>query len=235
MLIYGINPISEAIRTGAVIGRLHVATGKESNPRIAGIIAKARERQVPVDLQANLQRLTRSDAHQGIAAELPGLVRQLPPATALAPWLVMFDSIMDPHNFGAALRVCAAFGFDQVIFHKGNSSGITPAAVKVSAGAAFHVTIFESNLNKAVRQLQEAGYGILVLDADGDQTIYDCPLPEKLCLVIGAEDKGVRFAIQRLADQKVAIPMRGKLDSLNVSTALSAALCELSRRLPWPE
>ena len=136
---------------------------------------------------------------------------------------------------GAALRVCNCFGFDTVIYHQGNSSGLTSAAVKVSTGAAFHLHIYHSNLNTAVRRLKDDGYTLYALEARTDTTIYDCALPDKFALIIGSEAKGVRHAIKRLVDDIVTIPMRGNVDSLNVSCVLSATLSEFSRRLPWPQ
>jgi len=234
MICFGINPIAELLRSALVPELLYVEHGKHENPRIAHLLRQAEQRGIPVEGVHDLTRICQHDAHQGLAAELPEPVEPLPAPGELGPRVAVLDGLQDPHNFGAALRVCDVFGFHDVIFHKGNSSGLTPVAIKSSAGAAFHLRICHDNLNHAVRRLQGEGYGIYVLDAAGPVSIYDCPIPERLALVIGAEDKGVRHAILRLADLTVHIPMRGHVDSLNVSCALSAALGEISRRSPLP-
>lgn len=233
MIVYGINTVSEALHAGVPMKALYLQEGKDANKRIAGILGAAQRLGIPVEPQPDLERLCGTREHQGLAAELGGnLDRPLPLDPPPSPHLVMLDSIQDPHNFGACLRVCEVFGFPHIIYHQGNSSGITPAAIKVSAGAAFHVKLYLSNLNRAVLALQERGYKILILDAAPEYpSLYDIVLPEKFCLVMGSEGEGVRHAIRRLADGGVRIPIRGRLDSLNVSCALSATLSELARRL----
>ncbi len=233
MIIYGINPVSEALHAGLKPTRILADFGKKDNTRLQGLIRAAKAQGIPVENARNLERDTGTRGHQGIAADIPDFEKPLPNPSSLGNRVIMLDGIMDPHNFGAALRVCDVFGFHDVIYFKGNSSGITPAAVKVSSGAAFHLNIFQCNLNTAVRKLKDAGYQILIMDAKAEHNLYEVELPERLCLVMGAEDKGVRHAIKRLADLPVNIPMRGHVDSLNVSCALSAALSEISRRSPW--
>ena len=141
----------------------------------------------------------------------------------------MFDGIQDPHNFGASIRVSEVLGFNNIIFYKGDSCGITPSAVKASAGGIFHVNLYQSNLNSAMKKLITWGFSIYVLDGKGDILLPQVQLEKKVCLVIGSERKGVRFSIKRQADKIVKIPMYGKLNSLNLSCALSAVLYEFSR------
>ena len=105
---------------------------------------------------------------------------------------------------------------------------MTAVAAKTSAGALFHVNLYSSNLNKAVQFLKSKEFSILALDAGGESTIYDLDLPEKFCLVIGSEGKGIRYNIINEADVILSIPMKGKVNSLNVSCALSATLCQLA-------
>ncbi len=235
MIFYGINPMFEAIRSKTPPERLYFATGKEDNRRLTSLVRLAEQHGIPFEWRDRLDDLADGGNHQGVCARVGAMEEPLPDPPELGPRVIIFDGIMDPHNFGAALRVCEVFGFNRIIYHKGNSSGITPAVIKVSAGAIFHVHIYHANLNQAVRRLKDEGYAIYAMHARTESDIYTCEVPEKLCLVIGAEDKGVRHLIQRQADQLVHIPMRGRVDSLNVSCALSAALCELSRRSPWPE
>jgi len=231
MLIYGINAVMEALHSERVeVRRVLIQEGKD-NPRVQAVRRYAERFGVPIETGRDLKRVVRSPDHQGVGAEVPQLGETpLTDATLADSRVVLFDSLRDPHNFGAALRVCDCFDFRTIVYFKGNSSGVSPAAVKVSAGAAFHVDIYECNLNKAVKRLAEAGFSICALEAEGDCTIYDMPIPDKLCLVIGSEGEGVRHNIRRTADHLVSIPMAGRVNSLNVSCALTAALTEFARR-----
>jgi len=230
MIYYGIHPVSESIDSPRPPERIYVQRGKQ-NPRIDSILAAARQRGIATETVADLDRRCGSGDHQGVAAELrQPLSKFLPDAHELGDRLLLMDSIQDPHNFGAALRVCDAFGFQDIIYHQGNSSGLTPAAVKVSAGAAFHLNLYISNLNSAVKRLHNAGYRIIALDAEGEQSIFTADFSSKFCLVIGSEGRGIRHNIRRQSDLTVSIPMAGRVSSLNVSCALTAVLAEIAGR-----
>ena len=100
--------------------------------------------------------------------------------------------------------------------------------IKVSAGAVFHLRLHRCNLNTAMKTLQDQEYEVIVLEGSSDHSIYDLKVPKKFCLVIGSEHRGVRHAIRRSAEHLVKIPMRGKVESLNVSCALTAALAVMA-------
>jgi len=233
MIIYGVNPVREALRAVPPLPVRVYLEASRSGPRAHEIRQLALRQGVALTTVDNLDRLTDSREHQGCAADLgerpPLTLDDLPDSTTR---VVMLDGLQDPHNFGAALRVCEVFGVPEVIFHHGNSCGITPAAIKASAGAYAHLRLYESNLNRACKRLKERGFALAILAADG--TI---PLPAwrpqgKVCLIMGSEGEGVRHALRRLGDLTLAIPMRGRVDSLNVSNALAVALYQLSLTPP---
>jgi 23S rRNA (guanosine2251-2'-O)-methyltransferase len=231
MIIYGVNPVIEALRANWPLTELTVASGKRGDG-IARVEALAQEKAVPVRQTRDISKLTEGNrAHQGVCARMAREPAVPLPNTSLAVdrW-VMLDGIQDPHNFGAALRVCECFGFHHVIYHRGNSCGVTPTAIKVSAGAFFHLTLYVSNLNAACRRLQRDGVHICVLDGAAELSLDDAELPTPYCLVVGSEGRGVRHAIRRLADTACAIPLYGRINSLNVSCALTAALASCRRR-----
>lgn len=234
MVFYGVNPVIEALRSSRLPERIVIAAGKD-NPRLLIVRRLAGEKGVAVEEHEHLEQLCRSKEHQGVCAWASGFDRgelsELPPEVDR---LVMLDGLQDPHNFGAALRVCETFGCRHVVYHSGNSCGLTAAAIKASAGAAFHLTLYETRLNRAVKRLQEQECRLIVLEAKGDATIFEAELPPRWCLVVGSEGRGVRTAIRRQGDAVVRIPIHGRVNSLNVSCALSAALCEFSRRGPVP-
>ncbi len=203
---------------------IYIVKSKD-NSAINSIIQLAEKKNIPVIRQFDINNLCRSDNHQGVCAHIKTLnENNLFQTEVPTNKFIMFDGIQDPHNFGAALRVCEVFGFNHIIFHKGNSSGLTPTAIKVSAGAAFHLNLYQTNLNSAVKRLKFLNFKICILDNNSEQSIYETTFPEKICFVIGSENKGVRFSIKRQSDIGLKIPLLGKVDSLNVSCALSAVL-----------
>ena len=230
MIFYGINPVLEARRSDRLPQTIYVAKGK-NNPGINSITHLAKAKNVPVHRKDDIRKICASNEHQGVCAEITTIgVTNLFATDSMPMRFVVLDSLQDPHNFGAALRVCEVFGFKDVIFHKGNSCGVTAAAIKASAGALFHINLYTANLNSAIKGLKAQGYSIVALDCEGEQCLFDFSMPEKFCLVMGSESKGVRFSILRQADSIIKIPMFGKINSLNVSCALSAVLHECVRK-----
>jgi len=230
MIFWGIHPVIESLRSKLVPDKIHMVS-KTNNSAHERIKRMASDRHVPIFFEKDLQKFCGTSEHQGVCAEISGLKsKKFEMCSTLPDALIMLDGIQDPHNFGAALRVCEVFGFTHIIFHKGDSCGLTPAGIKASAGAIFHLNFFCSNLNSAIKRLKAEGFKIMILDAKGEATIDRADLTSKYCLVVGSEFKGVRFAIKRVADQTLRIPILGKIQSLNLSCALSTALYEFSKK-----
>lgn len=233
MRFYGINPMLEALRSARIPNRIWIQENKRSHKAVGEIRQLAESRGVPVDVVQDVLPLCKVPEHQGVCAEIADeLLVTGQRNVASASRSIMLDGIEDPHNFGAALRVCEGFGFNPVMFQKGNSCGLTPTAVKTSAGAVFHLDLWQVKLNTAVRQLQEEGVTVAILDGSGEATVFDWDLPDRYCLVVGSEGRGVRHAIRRLADVTLRIPMAGRVNSLNLSCALSATLAAFAGRRP---
>ena len=230
MYIYGINPILESLRSNHLPESILIQESKD-NKRIQHIIKQADKRQVHVEKVKDLRTYLPNNAvHQGVAGKYdkPFIkpIKELPDEETK---LLILDGITDPHNFGAAIRVAEVFGYTNILFHQGDSSGITPVAVKSSSGAIFHCQLYYSNLNQAIRILKDRNFTFYALDVNTDKSIYDLSLDEKHAIVIGSEQKGVRHNIKQNS-LLIKIPMSGKLDSLNVSCALSACLSEFHRQ-----
>lgn len=224
MIFYGINPVLEALRSDRLPARIFISKHKKS-PSLAKIRDQAKRRSIPLDELDNLQQVCTSKETQGVCAELAGgETKRFDLEELSADRLVMLDGLQDPHNFGAALRVCEVFGYRDVIFQKGNSCGVTAAAIKASAGAYFHINLYQAGLNNAVKRLKDSGYTIVACDGTGEAEITSVRLEGKACITVGSEQKGVRFAIKRQADHVVRIPVAGQVNSLNVSCALAVAL-----------
>jgi len=235
MIIYGLNPVLEALRAGRV-RRVRVAS--RGDKRIDEALALARSHNVPIDRvdAAALDRAARGGVHQGIVAELQPLrdytVEQLVAAAAPEPpLLVVLDGVEDPHNLGAILRTVDAAGAHGLIRQSRHSASLDGITAKASAGAVSHVRIATVvNIARALEELKDAGVWTVGLagDAPDSYDVVDLRLPT--ALVVGAEGEGLRRLVRDRCDRLVHIPMRGAVSSLNVSVATGAALFEAARQ-----
>jgi 23S rRNA (guanosine2251-2'-O)-methyltransferase len=234
-IVYGVEPIRELIAAApAAVRVLYVRSGDER--RFAAEIASVRTGGGRVDFadDAGLERLAGPAArHQGIAA----LMREyeytpLEDILAAQPDpIVLVDGVTDPRNLGALMRSAEGAGVSAIVIAKDRTAGVTPAAVKSSAGAWIHLKIARcGNVARTLEQLKEAGYWTAALAPGGDTSIYTLDTTRKLAIIVGAEGRGVRDIVKKGADFVVDIPMRGKVGSLNVSVAAAVALFEIARR-----
>ena len=234
MIIYGINPVLEALRAGRV---KEVRVADRAGGRLADVMTLARERgvrtrRVPAE---TLERESRRGVHQGVVADVGEAdsysVDDLVRGAAAAPLIVVLDSIEDPHNVGAILRTADAAGVDGVIRQSRRAASLAGAAAKASAGAVAHVRIAEVvNIARALEELKEAGVWTVGLDGNAD-TSYDAvdyTLPT--AIVLGAEGSGLRRLVRERCDRLASIPMRGHVESLNVSVAAGVTLFEAVRQ-----
>ena len=234
MIIYGINPVLEALRAGRV---KEVRVGDRAHGRLVEVIELARKRGVPARrvTPTELERDSRRGVHQGVVAEVEESenynVEDLVRGAAAAPLLVVLDSIEDPHNVGAILRTADAAGVDGVIRQSRRAASLDGAAAKASAGAVAHVRIAEVvNIARAVEELKKAGVWTVGLDGNAE-VLYDAvdyTLPTAIGL--GAEGTGLRRLVKERCDRLASIPMQGHVDSLNVSVAAGITLFEAVRQ-----
>lgn len=185
-----------------------------------------------------LEREARSDAPQGVlahAAPLPeadldsiARVREGQPK----PFLVALDGITDPQNLGALLRTAECAGSTGVVLPRHRSAHVTPTVAKAAAGAVEHLPIaLVGGLPAALARLKELGVWTVGLDADGDSSLFDLTIAtEPVALVLGAEGRGLSRLARERCDVVASIPLRGSLDSLNVSVAGALACYEVARR-----
>lgn len=234
-VVFGVEPVRELI--GAAPGSirvLHVAAGVER--RFAGEIARVRASGGRIDFSDDnkLAALAGRDSrHQGIIAE----VREYQYASfedliekRFDP-IVVVDGVTDPRNLGAMLRSAEGAGVRAIVLARDRTAGVTPAAIKSSAGAWVHLKIARcGNVARALEQLKQSDYWVAALAPGGELSIYDLDVNRRLAIVVGSEGKGVRDIVKKTADFVVNIPMRGKVDSLNVSVAAAVALFEIGRR-----
>jgi len=231
LLIYGINPVLEALKAGRVT-RLRVSARGDS--RIDEIVQLAARHKIPVervDAQA-IDRAAKGGVHQGVVADVEDArafsVDDLVGPDAL---VVVLDGIEDPHNVGAILRTCDAAGATGVIRQERHSAALDGVVGKASAGALAHVRIATVvNIARAIEELKAANVWTIGLagEAGDPYTDVDWTLPS--AIVLGAEGTGLRRLVAERCDRLVRIPMLGAVDSLNVSVAAGVVLYEVVRQ-----
>jgi 23S rRNA (guanosine2251-2'-O)-methyltransferase len=239
-VIYGVNPVKEklaASKAGIIEILIVEGSARES---LGSIDLEARRQGIPVRLlsSVSLTSFAGTEKHQGVAArvrsfEYGPFERFLDGLSASGgpDWILALDSLTDPRNLGAILRTAEAVGIRHAILPRDRTAAITGAAVKASAGAAFHVVVYKVvNLRRALLQMKEKGYWIVGLDTGAEEVIYRQLYPEKLVVVIGAEGTGLRPLVRNTCDFLASIPMYGQVGSLNVSVAAGIFLYELARR-----
>jgi 23S rRNA (guanosine2251-2'-O)-methyltransferase len=183
-----------------------------------------------------LAKLAGSHGHQGVAAR----VQPVPVAHSLddlldaiegPPLLLVLDGVTDPHNLGACLRVADGAGAHAVIAPKDHAAGINATVAKVASGAAETVPYFMvTNLARTLGELKERSIWCIGASDDAPRTLYQADLKGPVALVLGAEGAGMRQLTRKTCDELVAIPMRGAVESLNVSVASGICLYEALRQ-----
>jgi 23S rRNA (guanosine2251-2'-O)-methyltransferase len=145
--------------------------------------------------------------------------------------LLVIDGVTDPRNLGAIMRSAECAGVRAIVIARDRTVGITPIVVKSSAGAWVHLRIARcGNVAQALAALKEAGYWVVALAPTGDLSICDLDTSRRLAFVLGSEGRGVREIVRKSSDFVACIPMRGRIESLNVAVAAAVALFEVARR-----
>ncbi|MDR2109940.1 MAG: 23S rRNA (guanosine(2251)-2'-O)-methyltransferase RlmB [Spirochaetaceae bacterium] len=238
----GFHAIEELIRSGKPAEALLVA---KAGPRARELVALAAERKIRVDRVGtrDLDRL--APDHRGIALQVAGHTAG-PADITLEDFIagleepgsgkgtdvlvVILDEITDPHNYGAILRSCDQFGVDLVVTRYRRIAKHTEVVAKTSAGAVSWVPVAETaNLPRAVRNLRDAGFWIYGADMDGEAA-YTRDLRGRAALIMGGEGTGISRLLRENCDALVAIPSRGRINSLNVSVAAGVLLYEVLRQ-----
>lgn len=210
------------------------------NQRLQQIVSLARQKNIPTVTQARdqLNKLCGSEKHQGCvlkvkpdhasAVSLEEIIQQV---TANSLILVL-DGVQDPHNLGACLRTADAADVLAVVVPKDRAASLTPVVSKVAAGAAESVPLITvTNLSRSLRQLKDKGVWVMGTSGDAENTLYEQDYSGPLALVMGAEGEGIRRLTAEQCDFLVKLPMKGQVESLNVSVATGICLYEINRRI----
>jgi len=238
--VFGRNPVLEALQAGLPVKRAYVADGVERDDRLRDILRYAADHGIALlaATRLELDKLTNSGVHQGVALQLPPyeyteLDDLLADAlSASEPALVVAcDSITDPRNLGAIIRSAAAFGAAGVIIPERRSAQVTAAAWKTSAGAAARIPVARAtNLNRTLKRFADAGFVVAGLAGEADLDVAGIPgVDGPVLLVVGSEGEGLARLVRENCDVLVSIPIGSAVESLNASVAASIALYEVNR------
>ena len=237
--IEGRNALTEALRSGRTIDKVFIASG-ETDRALQHLAAQAREAGavvVPVD-RRKLDFMSTSHSHQGVIALVAAKeycsvddILEEAASRGEAPLIVICDELTDPHNLGAILRSAECAGAHGVIIPKRRSVGLTAVVAKASAGAVEYMKVARvTNINNAISELKEKGVWIFGTAAEGSIPMYQADLTGPAAVVIGSEGEGMSRLVQKNCDVTVHIPMKGKIASLNASSAASILLYEAVRQ-----
>ena len=235
-IIIGRNPVIEALKAGREMEKVFVLRGAEGS--IKKLVAMAAEQGVPICYEEKriLDKMS-SDNHQGVIAlvsayiycEIEDILR-CAESREEEPFIVILDGIEDPRNFGAILRTAECAGVHGIIVPKRRASGVSSAVVKSSAGATEHILCARvSNIAQTIDKLKDKGMWIAACDIEGEP-YYNSNVRGAIGLVIGGEGTGVGNLVKRKCDFSLAIPMKGKVGSLNAASAAAILIYEVRRQ-----
>lgn len=236
--VIGRNAVRELLHSDRTVDKLLVRRGDREGSIVA-LIAMAKEQGIPVVEvdRSKLDEMAGTSPHQGIialAAEKayvePEDLLQIAKERGEDPLIVVADGITDPYNLGALIRCAEGLGAHGLIIPKRRAVGLTPLVTKASAGAVEHLAVAKvTNLAQTVRMLQEQGVWVYAAEAGGrdyDQVDFRGPC----ALIFGSEGDGVSALLKERCDGIVSIPMKGKVNSLNVSTAAAILIAEAAKQ-----
>ncbi|RPI03943.1 MAG: 23S rRNA (guanosine(2251)-2'-O)-methyltransferase RlmB [Zetaproteobacteria bacterium] len=238
--VAGPHAALEVLRAGKREVRRLTLARQEGGAAIEAIVDLARERKVPVETRQreDLDRQLRGATHQGVLLEVGPFPYAEPDAvvtrasTGPEPgFLLVLDGVQDPQNLGAIVRSAEAAGVHGCILPRDRAVGVSPAAVRASAGATEHLLVARvTNVATFLEAIKSQGFWVVGSDAAGDRDLFGADLSVPLALVVGGEGRGLRQLTKARCDLIVRIPSRGKIGSLNASAAAAVCLFEAARQ-----
>jgi 23S rRNA (guanosine2251-2'-O)-methyltransferase len=235
--IFGLHAVAAALESGRSCSQLYLQDSRRDR-RLQAIADMAANLGVPVQRldRTALDEQAGDTRHQGVVGEfavqdMPDSLDELLDQLDSVPFLLVLDSVQDPHNLGACLRTANAAGVQAVIVPKDRACGVTPTVRKVAAGAAEVTPVFPvTNLARTLRDLKQRGIWLVGLAGEAEQALYAVDLKGPVAIVMGAEGEGLRRLTREACDFLARLPMRGTVESLNVSVATGVSLFEALRQ-----
>lgn len=239
-VIFGLHAVRTLLQQRPERAALLLLQKGRDDVRMQELVQLAQAKSIKIDYrdQHELDRLAGEERHQGACLQIrsvgvlgEGALDDLLDATATPPMLLVLDGVQDPHNLGACMRTADAAGVAAVIVPKDRAAGLSATVRKVASGAAESVPLIQvTNLARTLRWLKEREIWIVGTDDQAEHSIYGAKLTGPLAIVLGAEGTGLRRLTRENCDMLVSIPMRGIVESLNVSVATGVLLYEALRQ-----
>lgn len=241
-LIYGINPVHEAIVSGKTINKLY---GSKGSKEVYELLKLAKSKGI-VTVEADKIKLDRmittegekTKNSQGIVASVTDYeyfeiedILEYAISKGEKPFVVILDKIEDPHNLGAIIRSAECMGVHGIIIQKRNACQITDVVEKTAAGAVNYMRVARvTNITQAIKTLKDNGLWIYGLDMDGATNIYETDLTGAIGIVVGNEGEGLSRLVKENCDGIIKIPMVGNTESLNASVSTAITIYEIARQ-----
>ncbi|MBL8265597.1 23S rRNA (guanosine(2251)-2'-O)-methyltransferase RlmB [Steroidobacter sp.] len=239
-VIFGLHAVRTLLQQRPERAALLILQKGRDDARVTEIAKLAQAKGIKTELRdgRELDRLAGSERHQGACLQIrsvgvlgEGALDDLLDSASSAPLLLVLDGVQDPHNLGACLRTADAAGVTAVIVPKDRAAGLSAVVRKVASGAAETVPLIQvTNLARTLRWLKEREIWIVGTDDQAPHSLYASKLTGPLAVVLGAEGTGLRRLTRENCDALVSIPMRGVVESLNVSVATGVLLYEALRQ-----
>ena len=236
MNIEGKNPVKEALDSDKKIAKLYVAKNMHD---LQNIVDMAKSKNIKLEFvdKFRLDKMSETHKHQGLIAIAEDFkycsvedIQKIAKEKGEDLFLIICDSIEDPHNLGSIIRVAECAGAHGVVIPNRRSAQVNPTVERVSAGATAHMNIaVVSNINDTIRKLKDDFVNVAALDMDGED-LYSSHLNGDIALVVGSEGFGVKSLTRKLCDRVLSIPMFGKVNSLNASVACAIVSYEVVRQ-----
>jgi 23S rRNA (guanosine2251-2'-O)-methyltransferase len=237
-LLYGLHAVREALKAGTrPLQRILVL---RTDRQFGDLVQAASAKRIPIHVEPPpaFDRLVPNGKHQGviafIAAKPYSSIKEILDRARIRhepPFLIILDGVEDPHNLGAALRTAEAAGVHGVCIPERRAVGLTSVVAKVSAGALDHVLVGRvGNLTQLITELKERGLWIYGVEPSASANYTTIDMTGPLALVLGGEGEGIRPGVLKACDGCISIPMKGKVESLNVSAAVAVVLFEAVRQ-----
>jgi 23S rRNA (guanosine2251-2'-O)-methyltransferase len=232
--IIRINPLLEALRSAPERVNKVFVQEERGHARIGEVIREAKAKHIPVVFVPSRSLDRTAPGHQGVVAEVsPKKYSTLEEILARSPkpFVVILDEVEDPQNLGAIVRSAEGAGADGIVLPERRSAGLTETVDKVSAGALDHIPVARvPNLVRAMEELKEKGLWLVGAEGSGDEPWHAFDYTGPVGIVLGSEGKGLRPLVRKTCDKVLAIPLAGKVGSLNVGAAAAVFLFEVVRQ-----
>jgi 23S rRNA (guanosine2251-2'-O)-methyltransferase len=238
LIIEGRNAVLEALKANRSIDRLLVIDKKNQDAPVNRIISEARKKGIVVRFESKekLDKIS-TNKHQGVIAYIAAYdyvevddIINIAKEKDEHPFIVILDSIEDPHNLGAIIRTANIAGVHGIIIPKRRAVGLTATVAKTSAGAIEYTPVARvTNISRTIEELKDKGIWVACADMDGD-LMYNVDLKGPLAIVIGSEGDGVSRLVKEKCDLIAKVPMKGDINSLNASVATGILIYEAYRQ-----